>query len=100
MLNMREILQPTYRFMRKLALGSLLILLTACANTGPASLSNGGPGLGVARAALRGGSPQLALHIADNILASNPRNKDALLVQGEALTGLGRLDEATSSFEE
>jgi Flp pilus assembly protein TadD len=91
--------QDATGFMRKSASLLLLVLVAACANNGPASLQPG-PGIDVAKSALRGGSPQIALHIADGILASNPTSKEALLVQGDALTGLGRLDEATNSFEE
>jgi Tfp pilus assembly protein PilF len=52
----------------------------------------------VAQAALRGGSPQIALQIAGSILAREPNNDAVLIIQGEALTQLGRLDEAAASF--
>jgi Flp pilus assembly protein TadD len=57
------------------------------------------PGIDVAQAALRGGSPQIALQIVGNILSKDPANDPALTVQGEALTALGQLDEAATSFE-
>jgi Flp pilus assembly protein TadD len=84
---------------RSIAFGLLLLLLAGCANDGPLSLRSGLPGIEVAQAALRGGSPQIALQIAGNILAREPSNEAALVVQGESLTALGRLDEATTSFE-
>jgi Flp pilus assembly protein TadD len=52
----------------------------------------------VAQAALRGGSPQIALQVAGSILARDPTNDAALIIQGEALTQLGQLDEAAASF--
>lgn len=56
-------------------------------------------GLNVADAALRGGSPQVALQVASGILASSPDNVFALAIQGDALTMLGRQDAAIGSFE-
>ena len=56
------------------------------------------PGVDVAQAALRGGAPQTALEIAGNVLATAPGNEAALVVQGDALTDLGRVDEARISY--
>jgi Flp pilus assembly protein TadD len=83
--------------MRSIALG-LLILLTACSGGGVSTIGGGQPGLSVAQAALRGGAPLIALQVVGTLLAKNPGNDDALVIQGEALTQLGRLDEAASSF--
>src|SRR3954470_19269360 len=84
--------------MRSITL-SLLFLLVACTNQGTTLLGTGAPGIEVAQAAQRGGSPQIALQVAGNILTRDPGNEAALLVQGEALTSLGRLDEAATSFQ-
>jgi Flp pilus assembly protein TadD len=54
----------------------------------------------VADAALKGGSPQIALQIAENVLAHNPGNQDALLTKGEALTALGQSDDAAVVFSQ
>jgi Flp pilus assembly protein TadD len=54
----------------------------------------------VADAALKGGSPQIALQIANNVLAHNPGNQDALLTKGEALTALGQSDDAAVVFSQ
>ena len=81
--------------MRRFALGALL-LIAACTQGGDQSFDHGGAS--VAEAALRGGSPQIALQVASNILAKSPDNTQALVVQGEALTELGRLPEAEASF--
>jgi Flp pilus assembly protein TadD len=82
--------------MRGFALGALL-LIAACTQGGePESLGNSG--LGVADAALRGGSAEIALQVTGNILAKSPNNTQALVIQGEALTELGRLPEAEASF--
>ena len=82
--------------MRGFALG-VLLLITACTQGGDQTLDTGG--VGVAEAALRGGSPQIALQVASNILVKSPGNTQALVVQGEALTELGRLPEAEASFD-
>lgn len=76
----------------------LLLLLTSCAGQDSPRLGNGQPGLNVARAALSGGTPDIALNVANAILAKEPRNFGAMLTQGDALTLLGRLDEAEASY--
>src|ERR1700761_3393785 len=83
--------------MRGVTLG-FLALLCACSPRGSNGLGSGPPGMDVADAALKGGSPELALQIADNVLASNPGSEPALLTRGEALTELGRTDEAAMAF--
>jgi Flp pilus assembly protein TadD len=82
--------------MRGIALG-LLVLLAACAR-GANGVGSGPPGIDVADAALKGGSPEIAAQIAGNILATNPSNEDALLTKGEALTQLGQTGEAAATF--
>ncbi len=79
-----------------MALG-LLVLLAACSR-GANGVGSGPAGIDVADAALKGGSPEIALQIAGNVLATNPSNEDALLTKGEALTALGRNDEAAAAF--
>lgn len=76
----------------------LLLLLAGCTGGAASQLGLGQPGLDVARAALRGGAPRVALQVADGLLSKNPRDIDALIVQGDALTTLGHLDDATKSF--
>jgi Flp pilus assembly protein TadD len=83
--------------MKFLLLASLL-LLGACSSEGGLSLG-GTPGINVAEAALRGGSPQIALQVADSILAKDRGNVTALCVQGDALTVLGRYDDAAESYQ-
>lgn len=73
-----------------------LLLLGGCARGG--GLGSNQPGLTVADAALRSGSPQVALQVAAGVLAGQPDNPKALEIQGEAQTMLGRLDEAADSF--
>jgi Flp pilus assembly protein TadD len=83
------------------AMLAILLLLAACSggrgdirNT----LNGTQPGLDVADAALRAGSPQIALQTADAILAKSPGNSAALLVRGDALTSLGRFEEAADAY--
>ena len=54
----------------------------------------------VADTALKGGSPEIALQIASNVLAQNPGNGSALATKGEALTALGRPEEAAIAFSQ
>ena len=75
----------------------LVLLLAACGHT-QSTMSGLQPGVDVAQAALRGGSPQTALQLVSGVLAQNPNNDSALVVQGDALTELGRLDEAQDSY--
>ena len=81
---------------RGAALG-LLLLLGACSR-GANGVGSGPPGIDVADAAMKGGSPEIALQISTNILAQYPGNMDALLTKGEALSALGRNDEAMATF--
>jgi Flp pilus assembly protein TadD len=54
----------------------------------------------VADTALKGGSPEIALQIANNVLAQNPGNGSALATKGEALTALGHPEEAAIAFSQ
>ncbi len=76
----------------------LVSLLAACANHDSSRFGNGQPGLDVARAALSGGSPNIALNVTSAILAKEPGNAPALVSQGDAFSALGRLDEAQASY--
>jgi len=76
----------------------LATMLAACANEEGPRLANTRPGLNVARAALAGGSPDIALNVSNGILAKEPRNVPALLTQADALTLLDRPDEAGASY--
>jgi Flp pilus assembly protein TadD len=60
---------------------------------------NGTPSLSVAEAALQGGSDEVALQVANGILSSYGGNAEALCVKGDALTGLGRMQEAKASYD-
>jgi Flp pilus assembly protein TadD len=76
----------------------LATLLAACANENGLRLANTLPGLNVARAALSGGSPDIALNVSNGILAKEPRNVPALLTQADALNLLDRPDDAGASY--
>jgi Flp pilus assembly protein TadD len=75
-----------------------LLALAACANGGDPGKDAGAPGADIAAAALRGGSPQVALRIDNEILAKDPRNVAALLSRGEAQTVLQQSDAAAGSY--
>jgi Flp pilus assembly protein TadD len=76
----------------------LLLALSACGQT-RSNLSALQPGVDVAQAALRGGSPQTALQLAGNVLVHDPGNEAALVVQGDALTDLGQFAQARESYD-
>ena len=71
--------------------------LSACSSGAP---TNGlrGPSVDVSRAALAGGSPQMALQAANAILAKTPRDPKALLAKGDALTAMGHVGQAEWSY--
>ncbi len=84
--------------MARIALIALGLLLAACGNRDASQLGNGQPGLSVARAAMLGGSPDIALNVANGILAKDPDNGPALLSQGDAYSALGRSADAEASY--
>jgi Flp pilus assembly protein TadD len=84
---------------RGVAVG-LLVVLCACSPRGVTGVGSGPPGLDEADTALKGGSPEIALQIANNVLSQNPGNGSALATRGEALTALGRPEEAAIAFSQ
>ena len=54
--------------------------------------------LRVADAALASGAPELALRVADLVLARDPKNAPALIARGDALYALGRRDLARVAY--
>lgn len=78
------------------ALLGALALAGCSAQGGP----KGVPGTNVARAALNGGSPQIALRVATGIIAQDPQNTQAHLIMGEAYSALGQPAQAAASFQE
>lgn len=53
----------------------------------------------VANAALVGGSPRVALQVAQNVLSKSPDDVPALLVRGDALTQLGSNQDAADAYQ-
>ena len=74
----------------------LVPLLGGCA--APRRSTAEDPGLAVARAALAGGTPAIALHASAQALAADPADPVALTLQGEALAALGRPARAAARF--
>ena len=56
-------------------------------------------GVTVAEEAIRNGSPALALQITQGILARSPDDVPALLMQGDAATQMGKINEAEAAFQ-
>ncbi len=73
-------------------------LLAGCTGQSPQMLSTAMPSAGFARTALADGAPQVALNVSTHLLAANPGDEAALLVQGDALASLGRTAEAEAVF--
>ncbi len=84
--------------MGRIAAIVLVLALTACAGRDISLTGNGPPGLDIARAALAGGSPGIALNVTNGILAKDPGNASALVSQGDAFSALGRSDDAQASY--
>jgi Flp pilus assembly protein TadD len=76
----------------------LLLLLGACASQGGSGVNTAPAGVDVAEAALRSGSPQVALRIDSEILTKDPNNVAALLNQGDVQTSQQLLHEAADSY--
>ncbi len=79
-------------------LAGLLLLLSACHGSAPPQLATGAPSLATGTVALENGSPDVALRICSQHVASDPRDLNALVCQGDALTALGRADEADAVY--
>ena len=75
-----------------------LLLLASCAAHRDTSFSTRPPGLDVADVALANGAPDTALHIAHQILATDPRNLPALIRSANAQAALGQRDQAARTF--
>lgn len=73
-------------------------IISGCTKTGPIPLGDGSPSFKTAQAALASGVPDLALQVCDRLLRASPRSPDVLVCKGNALSGLGRNVEATTSF--
>mgnify|MGYP001552496969 CR=1 FL=1 len=79
------------------AMAALFATLAVAGCSQPRQLS-GAPTSRLADAALEAGYPQMALNVADNILAHDPRNVPALVARGDALINSGRTDEAAEAY--
>lgn len=84
--------------MRILFVIAALALASCAAHPQTSGMAVGGK-LRIADAAMQGGDPDMALHVADAVLAHDPTNVEALLRQGDALAALGREDEAALSYQ-
>jgi Flp pilus assembly protein TadD len=75
-----------------------VVLFSLCACSGESVTRATTPGLDVAQAALRGGSPQVAINVTDGILKTDPDNVAARCLRGDALTVLGHMGEAEADY--
>ncbi len=78
----------------------LLLLLASCSGSHEGSFSTKRPGLDVADVALANGAPETTLHIAQQILATDPHNVPALVRAGMAQAALDQRDQARRSFDQ
>ena len=75
-----------------------VMLLGACSGQMAPQLGSGLPSLHTAEVAMEAGAPDVALGICTRTVASNGRDAEALACQGDALTALGRLEEANTAY--
>lgn len=86
--------------------GGLLCLLAACSTPAlkavqvepEVPLAKWSPSLHLADVASSVGAPAIALQVSDELLAKNPRDTDAWIRRGDALSALGRSSEAAASY--
>jgi len=92
------------------AAGAILAaaLLTGCQplpSNGAAATadSTGAPGgasvLNVADAAISGNDPEMALKVSQSVLATNPKDLDAIYHEGEAYYAMGRCEDAIAAYK-
>jgi Flp pilus assembly protein TadD len=84
--------------MKHVVLFALVLSVAACGQPGRRDLTDAAPGLDVARAALEGGSPAVALSVTEGLLEKDPKDAAALVYRGDALAGLGRNADAEGSY--
>jgi Flp pilus assembly protein TadD len=80
---------------------SLILAIAAATILGACSASDHSerqPSLRVADAALASGAPEMALHVADLVLARHPGDAAALTARGDALYALGHSDTAREAY--
>jgi Tfp pilus assembly protein PilF len=92
----REIMR--FRIDRPCAAVIMALALSACSVFQPSEQVARQPSLRVADAALASGAPELALRIADIILAKEPRDRDALIARGDGLYTLGQNNKAEAAY--
>lgn len=101
-MKLPPIRKPQPRLCRGLnAVGLILlgITLNGCSGQQPqAGLKLGPDTLNVARTALAGGNPKLALNIANAVLKANPNNLHARLARGDAFYLLGDCTSALADY--
>jgi Flp pilus assembly protein TadD len=76
-----------------------MLLLAGCSSMQP-NVAGRVPSLRVADAALEAGAPELALRVADLMLARDPRNPEALIAKGDALYASGQREEAGRAYRQ
>jgi tetratricopeptide (TPR) repeat protein len=81
---------------------AVVLLAAAVAGCATAPLADlpGTPSVSTARAALSGGSPEVALRICDGLAVREPLNAGALVCRGDALSVMGRNAEAAPAYEQ
>lgn len=100
--NLPLIRKPQLRLRWSLNLVGLMLLgiaLNGCSGQQPQpGLKLGANTLNVARTALAGGNPKLALNIANAVLKTNPNNLHARLARGDAFYLLGNCTRASADY--
>jgi Flp pilus assembly protein TadD len=76
----------------------LVLALAACTSSVPGTGEH--QTIEMARAAMKGGAPQTALQILTDAAAHGTPSVEALVLQGDALTSLGRYDQAGIAYDQ
>jgi len=82
--------KKTMRTLLKSTLPLMLITVLAACSGGADHLAGGDATAQMGRAALTGGAPAIALQVGASMLKEHPQNPEALALQADALSALGR----------
>jgi Flp pilus assembly protein TadD len=80
------------------AVAILALTVSGCSGFHSSEQSARQPSLRVANAALASGAPELAVRIADMILAKQPGDRDALIARADALYALGQNNQSQIAY--
>jgi Flp pilus assembly protein TadD len=90
--------ENTMRALLKSTLPLMLVTVLAACSGGADRVAGGGTSAQMGRAALAGGAPAIALQVGAGMLKDHPQDPEALALQADALSALGRSAEAVPVY--